>query len=450
MAITLTVLEGSRPEIGGCLLLEYEGKRLLLDCGYDDSQPSSQGRSPFPVPAATIHAVVLSHGHLGHCGLLPLLAREGFAGKVYGTTDTSKIAMLSMWEAALLQEEQRQYWVAKDQPQRGAEPMYSESEVTACRPLFAPCPFGERVPIDESVTIEFFRAGHCPGSAFIKLDFRQEDCHRKILYIGDMGARSNDLDAEPVTNDSYDSLLLPAFRAARQNAGEVERKLAEIINAARAAGGNVLIPASSIDRRDAILQTIQDLSVSEQIPSVFVFLDSPIASRQCEALPLEAEGSENYLCLRPIDTVADSKSLNQIRGTAVIIAGSGRGGYGRIEFHLKRNVARPECALILFEGRPGRSLDESLSDDRGALSVLGHEVQIKAHIYRLDDPTVHLDVNMVTEWLSHVKSVPQRAYITHGTQEARAEFCSTLQRFGIRNVRVPVAGEQMTLMGGPT
>jgi metallo-beta-lactamase family protein len=426
------------------VLLEHEGRRLLLDCGYDDSEASGRSLS-FPVPAGSIHAVVLSHGHLGHGGLLPVLVREGFAGKVYCAADTSRIATLGMLETALLQAEEKQYWVSKGQPELSVEPMYTESEVTACESLLTPCRAGERVSVDEHVTIEFFRAGHSPGSAFVKMNFRQGNSSRKILYIGDAGAKNNALCAGAVTNDAYDCLLLPVFRAARPDAGEVERQLAEIINRTCEAEGNVLVPVSSIDRRDAILQVIQHLSASKQIPSIFVFLDSPVASRQCEVLPLEPKSSKVYVCLRPIDTVEDSKSLNTIRGGAIIIAGSGRSGYGRIGFHLKRNLARPETALVLFGKQSSTLLGHSLDDGRKTLSIQGHEVEINAQIHRLEDPAVHLDASAATEWLARMKSVPQHTYIVHGAQGAKAQFRGILQGHGIPNVHVPAAGEKTNL-----
>lgn len=444
MAIAMRVLEESNAGIGACVLLEYGGKRILLDCGYDDSK--MEGRRVFlPVPAGSVHAVVLSHGHLGHCGLLPLLAKEGFVGKVFCTADTGKIAMLSMLETALLQEEERQYWVSKGQPGRASEPLYTESEVTACQRLLAPCEFGERVAVDEYPTIEFFRAGHCPGSSFVEITLREGEHDRKLLYLGDMGARGNDLFSEPVIQDTYDHVILPAFRPVRQDAGEPEKKLAEIINQARQAEGNVLIPVSSIDRRDAILQAIRNVWAREQIPSVFAFLDSPIASRQCEALPLATDGAENYLCLRPIDTISDSKSLNQIRGTAVIIAGSGRGGYGRIGFHLKRNLARPETALVLFGKEAHRLLGQSLDEGRKTLTVQGQEIEIKAQIHRLEDPTVHLDAAVVKDWLARLESKPQSLCIAHGTQEAKTHFCHTMQDCGVANMHVPQVGGQTAL-----
>lgn len=444
MAIALTVLEETSPGIGACVLLEYEGKRLLLDCGYDDSETARRNLS-FPVAAKTIDSVVLSHGHLGHCGLLPILVREGFAGKVYCMADTSKVATLGMLEAALLQAEEKQYWVSKGQPERCTEPIYTESEVTACESFLTPCRAGERVPVDEHVTIEFLRAGHCPGSAFIKVDVRQGASSRKILYIGDAGTRNNALHAGAVVNDAYDALLLPALRAARQDAGEIESRLGEIINRACEAEGNVLIPVSSIDRRDAILQAIQHLSASRQIPSIFVFLDSPVASRQCEVLPLEPRNSRVYVCLCPSDTVEESKILNAVRGGAIFIASSGKAGYGRIAFHLKRNLPRPETALVLFGEQLGRLFGQSLGGGCKTLSIHGQEIEVRAQIHQLEDATVHLDATAAAEWLARMRSSPQHTYIVHGTPEAKAQFRNVLQGCGIPNVDVPAAGGQISL-----
>jgi metallo-beta-lactamase family protein len=440
MAIALTVLEDSSRGTGACVLLEYEGRRLLLDCGYDDSGPLSLSPS-LPVPAASLDAVVLSHGHLGHCGLLPILVRGGFAGKVYSTVATSKIAMLSMLETALLQEEERQWRVSKGQSQLGKGPAYTQEEVTACEPFFAPCEFGEPVSVDEHVTLEFFRAGHGPGSAFVKITLRQGARPTKILYIGDMGARGNDLYDDAVTNDAYDHLILPAFAAARQDTGQVERQLADIINQTNEAGGNILIPVSSVDRRNAVLQAIRNVWDREQMPSIFAFLDSPVASKQCEAFPLETDGSQNYLCLRPLDTTADSKELNAIRGTVIIIAGSGRGGYGRIGFHLRKNLARPETALVLFGRQADSLLGQSLDGRRKTLSIQGQEVEVRARMYRLDDPDVHLDATAVIEWLARAKAKPQTVYITHGTLEAKTQFHNILGGAGIPSVNMPATGQ---------
>jgi len=441
MDITLTNLERIALGIGAGLLLEYDGGKLLLDCGYDDSQPFGGTWSSLGIPAAAIHAVILSHGHLGHSGLLPVLVREGFRGKVYCTDECSSVATLGMREAALSQEP-KQYWALRE-PRLAPEPVYRESEVDACEPFFMRCRCREPVAIDEYATAEFFEAGHGPGSALVKIELRREDRRVKLLYVGDVGAAGNDLGSGPVIDDAYDHLFLPAFTATRHEAGKMQEKLAAIIKRACKAGGNVLIPVSSIDRRDAILQMIQNISEDPEMPSVFVFLDSPVAGKQCEEFPLKRGASEVYRCLRAMDTDESSKMLNSITGTVVIIAGSGKGGYGRIGFHLKKNAARPESAIVLFGAQPDRVLDQALRGGK-TLPVFGEEVEVKARVYRLEDPFVHLDADAVIQWLGRVRSQPH-VHITHGGQQARAKFARTLRKCGVQNVHVPTPGERIAL-----
>jgi len=441
MDIKFTNLERMAPGVGAGLLLEYDGRRLLLDCGYDDSQPFGGTWSSLGIPAAAIHAVVLSHGHLGHSGLLPVLVREGFRGKVYCTAECSSVATFSMRETALSQEP-KQCWATK-KLQQAPEPIYRDSEVDACEPFFARCRCHEPVALDEYATAEFFEAGHGPGSAFVKIELRRGNSKTRLLYVGDVGAAGNDLDSGPVIGDSYDHLFLPAFTPVRHKAGKAEEKLAGIIKRACKAGGNVLIPVSSIDRRDAILQMIQGISEAPEMPGVFVFLDSPVAGKQCEEFPLTPGKTKTYCCLRPVDTDESSKMLNSITGTVVIIAGSGKGGYGRIGFHLKKNAARPESAIVLFGAQSDRALDQALRGG-GTLCVFGEEVEVNARICRLDDPFVHLDAGAAIQWLGRMKPQPH-VHITHGGQQTKARFSRALRKAGIQNVHVPPAGERVAL-----
>ena len=360
---------------------------------------------------------------------------------MYCTADSEQTAIFNMLETAITQAEEQKYMKSK-KLKDAKEPIYTDSEVENCSQLFATFKPHKKVLIDKNVAVNFFKAGHSPGSVFVKISFSEGKNIKKVLYIGDLGADENDLYAKPVISDSYDGLLLPACKAGEGDAKKTEKKLAQIINQTFKAGGNILIPASSIDRRDAILRLIRDLFSSGQIPRLFVFIDSAIASKQYQALPFDTTDTAKYPCIQLFDTVADSKCLNLIKGTAIIIAGSGKAGYGRILFHLKRNIARKECAIVLFGKQPDML---KLGGCRKTLSILGEKVQVKAKICRIEDPSVHLDSSAVARWLNKIKSIPQHIYITHGTPEAKAEFKKKLQHCGIKNVYVPSAGEKVTL-----
>ncbi len=440
----LAVLENEAAGIGACSLLEHNGKKVLLDCGYCEPKVAGLRSNTFPIPADTIDLIILTHGHLGHCGLLPVLVREGFAGKVYCTEDCRKIAMLSLLENSLLQEEEKQYWKSKD-PERFVEPLYSEEEVTACSNFFTACDYLENVEVSEDLTISFFNAGHSPGSALVKICLKDNGRKKNILLASDVGSGENDLNADAVVNDSYEALLLPACMATKVDDERIESKFAQIINQTVEAGGNVVIPAFSTDRRDAILNLLKDMLAAGEIPKLFAFVDSPIAGRHIESLASGRDDSDIYPCIQIFDSVESSKTLNQIRGTAIIIAGYGRGGYGRIGFHLLNNIARPESAVVLFGSKRDHPIWNALGKGEQTISILDKEVRIKAKLYQLHDPGVHCDIGRMVDWLQKMKSPPGNIYITHGSPEAKKGFREILDKQGIKHVHVPGLGKQVTL-----
>ena len=444
MDMALTVLERTRPGISACSLLEIQGKKVLLDCGYDDSQPLTTDNTSLPVPAKDIGAVILSHGHLGHCGLLPTLVREGFSGRVFGTQEAIKVAVLNMLETALVQKEEQEYWKVKGSRQ-AAQPLYTEAEVEACRPRLSPCGYDSPVKVDQDLSVRFFRAGHGPGAAIVALDVRHGGGFRRILYVGDVGAGQHDLYAEGVVAGSYDTVLVPASGVRRGGVEDPGAALAEVIHQAQEAVGNIVVLSSSIDRRDAILQVIRELRANGQIPAVFVFLDSPMASRQKAEFPLCSEDVDTYGCIQAIDTVLDSKRLNQITGTAIIMAGAGKGGHGRIGFHLEKNLPRPECAIVLFGPQPEGSIGRRLAAGHKTISILGHRIRIKAKVHSLGDPAIHLDALTMAEWLGRMRPAPTRVCVVHGRPESKTEFQQTLGRRHMSGVCVPPAGDRISL-----
>jgi metallo-beta-lactamase family protein len=440
----LTVLEDKVAGIGACSLLEHNGTKVLLDCGYCDSQVPMLKTTTFPVPAGTIDIVILTHGHLGHCGLLPILVRDGFTGNVYCTEDCQKIAMFSLLENSLLLEEEKQYWKSKN-PERAVEPLYSEQEVMACSSFFIACGYHKNVELSDDLTISFFNAGHSPGSALVKICLKDNGQEKNVLLAGDVGLRENDLNADEIIGDSYDALLLPACKVIEEEEESIGSKFAQIINQTDEAGGNVIIPAFSIDRRDAILNLLKDLLAAGEIPKLFAFVDSPIAGKQIETVPWGSDDSEVYPCIQIFDSVEGSKTLNQITGTVIIIAGFGRGGYGRIGFHLLRNICRPESAVVLFGNKRDHPIWKAYEKDEKTVSILDKEVQIKAKLLHLKDPSVHLDLSRVVDWLGLMKPPPGQIYITHGDPEAKNGFREILKKHGIKDVHVPQSGEQVTL-----
>jgi metallo-beta-lactamase family protein len=443
MGIKLSVLEDRTAGIGACSLLQHNNSNILLDCGYYYSHDSRLRMTAFPIAADSVDVVILTHGHLGHCGLLPVLIRDGFEGKIYCTEDCRKIAMFSMLENALLQQEEKQYWESKN-PQRLVEPLYNEKEVAQCSSFFEVCEYHKDIKISDDLTISFHNAGHSPGSALVKICLKDNDHKKNILLAGDVGLEQNDLNTDAVTGCSYDAMLLPACSVTNKDEEIIESSLAQIINQAVDAGGNIIIPAFSIDRRDEILMLLNNLLEAGEIPKLFAFIDSPIAGRQVEALQWRNDNSKAYPIIQVFDSVESSKTLNQIRGSAIIIAGHGRDVHGRIGFHLLRNIDRPESAIVLFGDKREHPFWKAFAKGDKKVSILDKEVQVKAKIYQIKNPCIHWDVSSVVGWIGRLESPPGHVLITHGGSKAKKEFCSELEKQGVKNVLIPNPNEQVT------
>jgi len=355
--------------------------------------------------------------------------------------------MLNMLETALVQKEEQEYWQAKDSRQ-AAQPLYTEAEVEACRSRLSPCGFDSPVQVDQDLSIRFFRAGHGPGAALVALEARHGGDSRRLLYVGDVAAGEHDLYAEGVLAGSYDTVLVPASGVGRGGVEDPSAALAEVIRQAQEAVGNVLVLSSSIDRRDTILQVIRRLRADKQIPAVFVFLDTPMASRQRAEFPLCSKDTDTYGCIQAIDTVVDSKRLNQVTGTAIIMAGAGKGGHGRVGFHLRKNLPRPGCSIVLFGPQPEGSIGQRLAAGQKTISILGHKTPIKAKVHSLGDPAIHLDALTMAEWLGRMKPAPNRVCVVHGRPGSKTEFQQTLGRRHMSGVCVPPAGDRIRLDSG--
>ena len=440
----LTVLENKTAGIGSCILLEHNNKKILFDCGQYYSQTPASEIPAFPVQAGDIDTIILTHGHLGHCGLLPVLVRDGFKGKVYCTENCKNIAMFSLLENALLQEEEKQYWKYKH-IERDIKPLYSEAEVNVCSPFFNVCDYHENIEISDGLSISFHNAGHSPGSALVKINLKDEDKQKNILLASDVGLKENDLNSDAILNENYNALLLPACVDKAEDEENIESKFANILNETLEAEGNIVIPVLSTDRRDAILELLEKLLAAGETRHLFACVDSPIAGKQIETLQQRLGDRKIYPCIQAYNLVEDSKELNSIRGTVIIISGYGRSGYGRIGMHLLKNINRPECSVVLFGDKHNHPLWRAIEKGEKTISILDRQVEIKAKIFHLNDPAIHWNSNSVLDWLQKIKSPPRHIYITHGQPEDKKSFHEVLEKNGNKEVKTLNSNKKITL-----
>ena len=371
MDIKLRFLGAAENVTGSCHLIEANDTRVLVDCGfYQERDFKHRNWAPFAEDPATIDAVVLTHAHLDHCGLLPKLAKDGFNGPVYATEPSVDIAEIVMRDSAKIQAEDVAYKKKRHKRQgrkskHPYEPLFRMEDVDRVIPLMKAVPYGKEQKIGTGVTVRFNDAGHILGSASVRFEITKHGSTRSVLFSGDVGRWNTPILRDPDTFDQADYVCIESTYGNRDHKdnSSIPGTLARVIRAAHRAGGNVVIPSFAIERTQELLYRIGELRAEGRIPKVPVYVDSPMAVRVTEVFKRHSELFDKETMERiargqhPCDfsgleltrSVADSKAINDRGGPSIIIAGSGMCTGGRIKHHIANNIERTE-SVILFVG----------------------------------------------------------------------------------------------------
>jgi metallo-beta-lactamase family protein len=444
MQARLRFLGAARNVTGSRHLLEVDGTRILVDCGlYQERQFASRNWDPFDVPPAEIDAVLLTHAHLDHCGLLPKLVKEGFHGRIYCTAATAEIARIILLDAAKIQEEDAAYKRKrhKKEGRRGPHedvPLYTVADAEACTPLFAPVPYGEKVAIAPAVHATFHEAGHVLGSSFISVRVHANGETRDVLFSGDLGRRNRPLIRDPERMRDGDYILVESTYGDRlhDDTTDIKTAIGNTVNTTKAAGGNLIVPSFALERSQELLYYISELLREGTIPHVMVFLDSPMASAITKVFRRHAELFDPEMRRRmqikdsPFDfpglqfteTTRESKAINAIKGTVVIIAGSGMCTAGRIKHHLANHISRPECTIMFVGYQAVGTLGRRILDGDPEVRILGVNYPVKARVTQIPGFSAHADRDELLRWLSSLPQPPRRLFIVHGEAESAQRF----------------------------
>ena len=443
MQARLRFLGAARNVTGSRHLLEFEDTRILVDCGlYQERQFRSRNWDPFVVPPASIQAVLLTHAHLDHCGLLPKLVKEGFKGKIHCTEATAEIAKIILLDAGHLQEEDAAY-KRKRHEKQGRDtskdvPLYTMADAEACFPLFAPVRYGQEIGIRSGVKATFHEAGHVLGSSFIDVRYSKNGQTRNVLFSGDMGRADRPILRDPESAKEADYLLVESTYGDRvhEPTEAIKPKIAEIINATKAAGGNIIVPSFALERAQELLYFISELIVEKAIPHVMVFLDSPMAGSITKVFRHHPElfdkdmqrfvrrnGSPfDFADLKITQSTDESKAINQIKGTVVVIAGSGMCTGGRIKHHLVNNISRPESTIMFVGYQAIGTLGRRIVNGEKEVRILGSNRSVQARIAQVHGFSAHADREELLTWLQTLKRPPRKLFVVHGEAESAQQF----------------------------
>jgi len=456
--IRLNFLGAAQNVTGSSYLLEANGKRLLVDCGlYQERRFKSRNWDPFPVDPSGIDAVLLTHAHLDHCGLLPKLVADGFKGRIYATPATQDIAQIVLSDSARIQQEDVAYKKRRHAREGRSGPypvvpLYTVEQAEACFPMFAAAKYEEVIDLGDGVSVSFHDAGHILGSSMIRVVARADGEARTIVFSGDVGRWGTPILRDPTLFDEADYVLVESTYGNRQHkdVDTVNNDLTEIINEAKRAGGHVIIPSFAVERAQELLYHLHQLLDAKRIPRLKVFVDSPMAISVTEVFKrhLDLFDEEATAMIRkgkhPCDfpgltmsrTVAQSKAINHMKGTAIIIAGSGMCTGGRIKHHLVNNISRTESTVLFVGYQAAGTLGRIILEGKNPVRIFGQERDVMARVARINGFSAHADRDELFRWLSGLKKAPRRVFVTHGEQEAASDFASWLQAKTSWNVSV--------------
>lgn len=467
MQSKLSFLGAARNVTGSRYLLETCDVRILVDCGlYQERKLRVRNWEPFTIPPNTIDAVLLTHAHIDHCGLLPKLVREGFQGRIYCTSATSEIAQIILLDSAHLQEEDAEFKQRrhKREGRKGPfpeVPLYTVADAKASLPLFSPIEYAEPVQLGTGVEVTFYDAGHVLGSSMIKIAFGQGKEKRTIIFSGDIGRFDAPILCDPSVFSKTDYIVVESTYGDRlhEDPASISDSLAEIVNSTYKAGGNIVVPSFALQRTQEILYHLNNLLIQDRIPHLMVFLDSPLAisitevfKRHCELLDQKMAGRLclngslfNFPGLKMVQTMDESKALNHIVGTIMIIAGSGMCTGGRIKHHLVTNISRPESTILFVGYQAAGTLGRQIVDGAPQVKILGQQYPVRAKIAQVHGFSAHADRDELFRWLSGLIVAPRRIFVTHGESEVAERFGKLLKEKTGWEVSVPEYGAEVLL-----
>jgi metallo-beta-lactamase family protein len=453
---------------GSCYLIESrDGARVLLECGMRQGRREEEdsNQAPFPFDPHTLDAVVVSHAHIDHTGLLPKLSAAGYRGPIFATEASSELMELMLLDAAFIQEKDAE-WENKWRARMGksaVKPLYTIADAEQALKQRRPLAYGNPCQVAKGVEVTFHDAGHILGSAIVEMAVQDHHLTRRLVFSGDLGNTCSPLMRDPVTLSKADVVLLESTYGDRdhRNSEDTLEELAEILQQAHRDGGNVLIPSFSVGRTQDLIYYLGRFYHEGRLPQQAVFLDSPMAIRANaiysrfqdqfsaeERAAFSAHGSkriEDWLpILRCTRTPEESMAINRIKSGAIIIAGSGMCTGGRIVHHFKHNLWREDCHLIFPGFQAKGTLGRNLVDGAEYVKILHQRIAVKAKIHTLGGFSAHAGQSQLIDWVSHFEHHPE-LYLVHGELEKMQALQLALRERLNWIANIPEPGEQIAI-----
>lgn len=448
---------------GSCYQLKSEKRNILIDCGmYQGRKEVEQlNYQPFRFNPREIDAVILTHAHIDHSGLLPKLSKEGFRGKVYCTHSTKDLAEILLPDSAFIQEMEveRKNRKALRSNKELLEPIYKLEDAERILQSFVGMEYGQEFAINDQFRIVFRDAGHILGSAIAEISFNG----KKIVFSGDLGRQNQPLIKDPEYVTETDYLVLESTYGNRFHL-EAESKFdqfARVVKKTIRKGGNLIIPSFAVERTQEVIYILKTLMDKGEIPHIDIYLDSPLAIKATEIFSkypcaydeiaydmLQKEEDRDLFKFPNLKfslTAEESKKLNEVKKNAIIISASGMAEAGRIKHHLKHNLWRPECTILFVGYQAEGTLGRKILDGSKSVRIHGEDISIKAEIDKIEGFSGHADQQDLMDWVSKIKEIRKGIFLVHGDEDARENMKRLLEESTPYQVLIPNLYERFDL-----
>lgn len=456
---------------GSCHYLEANGRHILVDYGMEQGANVFEN-APLPVEEARIDYVFLTHAHVDHSGLLPLLFAKGFRGKIFATDASADLCSIMLRDCAhiqMMETEWKNRKAKRSVDGRLQEPLFNMEDADGAIKCIAPCRYGEMIDVCEGISIRFTDIGHLLGSASIEVWLTEEGRTRKLVFSGDIGNKNQPLIKDPSLTKEADYVIMESTYGDRlhpQDRLDYVTELAGILQETFDRGGNVVIPSFAVGRTQEMLYFLRKIKVGRLVKGhegFPVYVDSPLAveathvfkenmtscyDEETKELVEQGINPISFPGLKLSVTSEESKNINFDSKPKVIISASGMCDAGRIRHHLKHNLWRKECAVVFAGYQAEGTLGRILQDGNPTVKLFGESIDVEARIEEMHDISGHADQKGLLEWIGAFEKKPQQVFVVHGNDAVCDRFADLVtEQIGIP-AKAPYSGAIYDLKEG--
>ena len=463
--INLSFHGAARTVTGSRHLLDINGYRLLLDCGFFQGRRADtyQRNLHFSFDPKSVDSVIISHAHMDHLGNLPNLVKQGFEGDVNCTSATLDLANIMLTDSANIQENDIRYVnkVRRRHNEPPVEPLYDTTDVPPTLRLLRGNSYEHRFDLAGGISAIFHDAGHILGSAITVINIIDGERRISVCFTGDLGRYDMPIIRDPYVVADADILIIESTYGNRLHSdiNSVLDKLAAVINETISKGGKIIVPSFALERTQELIYFLHQLRLSNRIPNFPIYIDSPLAIDATDIFRVhpecyDAETAEllrtvadpfGFRGLHYVSNVEESKHLNMVKTPMMIIAGSGMAEAGRITHHLKNNIGNPNNTVLIVGWQAENTLGRKIAERWPEVTIFGEKHKLRSRVEIFNEFSAHADRNDLIRWAGAGRERWQKVFVVHGEEQSALSLAEAFREMGLHDVMAPEHGQVFQL-----